>query len=83
MLRQDGYILTNNHVVAAAVNGGSVSVTFNDGSTASAKIIGTDSLDDLAVIKVNKTGLTPAGPGQRRAASRSATPCSPSARRWA
>jgi putative serine protease PepD len=60
VLRQDGYILTNNHVVAAAANGGSVSATFNNGSSASAKIIGTDSLDDLAVIKVNKTGLTPA-----------------------
>ncbi len=60
VLRQDGYILTNNHVVAAAANGGSVSATFNNGSSATAKIIGTDSLDDLAVIKVNKTGLKPA-----------------------
>ena len=34
ILQSDGYILTNNHVVAAAANGGSVSVTFNDGSTA-------------------------------------------------
>jgi putative serine protease PepD len=37
-----------------------VSVTFNDGSSATAKIIGTDPLDDLAVIKVSKSGLTPA-----------------------
>jgi putative serine protease PepD len=38
-------------------------VTFNDGSSIRAKIVGTDSLDDLAVIKVAKTGLTPASLG--------------------
>jgi len=58
ILRQDGYILTNNHVVAAAVGGGgTVSVTFNDGTTASATIVGADAEDDLAVIKVAKAGL--------------------------
>jgi putative serine protease PepD len=64
ILRSDGYILTNNHVVSAASGGnGSVSVTFNDGSTASAHIVGTDPLDDLAVIKVAKTGLDAASLG--------------------
>jgi putative serine protease PepD len=67
ILRSNGYILTNNHVVAAAVGGGSVSVSFNDGSTASAKIVGTDSLDDLAVVKVSKTGLTAASLGNSSA----------------
>jgi putative serine protease PepD len=58
ILRPDGYILTNNHVVSAASGGnGSVNVTFNDGSSATAKIVGTDPLDDLAVLKVSKTGL--------------------------
>jgi len=57
ILRQDGYILTNNHVIAAAVGGGNVSVTFNDGTTAAATIVGHDAEDDLAVIKVDKTGL--------------------------
>ena len=57
VLRSDGYVLTNNHVVANAVGGGSVSVVFNDGSTAAARIVGTDQEDDLAVIKVDKTGL--------------------------
>src|SRR4051794_553795 len=57
ILRSDGYVLTNNHVVAAAVGGGTVSVVFNDGSTASAHIVGTDAEDDLAVIKVARTGL--------------------------
>ncbi|HTR70517.1 MAG TPA: trypsin-like peptidase domain-containing protein [Mycobacteriales bacterium] len=63
VLDSKGYILTNNHVVAAAVGGGSVTVDFNDGSTVSARIVGTDSLDDLAVIKVTKSGLTPAALG--------------------
>ncbi|MDX6230102.1 MAG: putative serine protease PepD [Frankiales bacterium] len=60
ILTSDGYILTNNHVVTAASNGGTITVHFNDGSTATAKIVGTDLASDLAVIKVAKTGLTPA-----------------------
>ncbi len=40
---------------------------FNDGTSASAKIIGTDSLDDLAVIKVAKTGLSAASLGDSSA----------------
>jgi putative serine protease PepD len=58
ILRSDGYILTNNHVIAGAVDGGgSISVTFNDGTSTPATIVGADQEDDLAVIKVNKTGL--------------------------
>jgi putative serine protease PepD len=61
ILRSDGYILTNNHVVGAAVNGaGRVAVTFNDGSTATARIVGADAQDDLAVIKVDRNGLAAA-----------------------
>jgi len=67
ILRSDGYILTNNHVVAAAANGGSVSAVFNDGSTADAHIVGTDQEDDLAVIKVDKTGLPAATLGSSSA----------------
>ena len=68
VLRADGYILTNNHVIASAVGGqGAVSVTFNDGSTASARIVGADQEDDLAVIKVAKTGLVPAALGSAAA----------------
>ena len=64
ILRADGYILTNNHVVANALGGaGRVSVTFNDGSTATARIVGADALDDLAVIKVERTGLPAAALG--------------------
>ena len=58
ILRSDGYILTNNHVIASALDGqGNVSVTFNDGSTATARIVGADQQDDLAVIKVSRAGL--------------------------
>ena len=53
IIRSDGYILTNNHVVAIAADGGSVDVQFADGQTAPATITGRDPLTDLAVIKVD------------------------------
>ncbi|HEU5034721.1 MAG TPA: trypsin-like peptidase domain-containing protein [Mycobacteriales bacterium] len=67
VIRPDGYILTNNHVVSAAVGGGKVAVVFNDGSTAPARIVGTDQEDDLAVLKVAKTGLSAATLGSSAA----------------
>lgn len=57
VIQDSGYIVTNNHVVAAAVGGGSVSVTFSDGSTVPAEIVGTDPTSDLAVVKVDRAGL--------------------------
>ena len=57
ILSGDGYVLTNNHVVAAAASGGTVRATFNDGTAAAARIVGTDAASDLAVVKVDKTGL--------------------------
>jgi putative serine protease PepD len=60
ILTADGSILTNNHVVATAT-GGSVTVTFSNGKTAKATIVGTDEVGDIAVIKAqNVSGLTPA-----------------------
>jgi len=54
-----GFILTNNHVIAdAATDGGDIEVQLNDGTTLNATIIGRDSSYDLAVLKVNRTGLT-------------------------
>jgi putative serine protease PepD len=60
VLSSDGQILTNNHVVEAAGDSGSISVSFNDGSSAPAKILGTDPLTDTAVIQAEDVdGLTP------------------------
>jgi putative serine protease PepD len=51
VISSDGQILTNNHVVAEAADGGSLSVTFSDGTTADADIVGRDPATDLAVIQ--------------------------------
>ena len=48
-----GYILTNNHVIAASVtSGGTITVQLNDGTSYPAKVIGRDSAYDLAVLKI-------------------------------
>ena len=61
VLRSDGTVLTNNHVVEAAASGGTISVKFADGRTAPARILGRDPTVDLAVIKSNGiSGVTPA-----------------------
>jgi putative serine protease PepD len=61
VIRSDGYIVTNDHVVSVAANGGTLTVVANDGQQAKASIVGRDSSDDLAVIKVNGLkNLTPA-----------------------
>jgi len=53
VIRSNGYILTNNHVISIAADGGQVAVLFNDGHTAPAVITGRDPKADLAVIKVD------------------------------
>jgi putative serine protease PepD len=52
VIRSEGYILTNNHVILPAVPGGALQVVFDDGSTATATITGRDPLTDLAVLRV-------------------------------
>lgn len=54
--REDGYIITNYHVVSG---NDEVQVTFTDGETYNAEVIGSDVYTDLAVLKVDKTGLDP------------------------
>lgn len=54
IISQDGYIVTNNHVVKGADE---LTVTLNDNREFSAKIIGTDKQTDLALIKVNAKDL--------------------------
>ncbi len=61
ILSSDGQILTNNHVVALAGDNGELEVSFNDGTHAKAKVVGTDPLTDTAVIQAEGvSGLTPA-----------------------
>jgi putative serine protease PepD len=62
ILSSDGYILTNNHVVTldGASGSGTIEVTTADGHIYAAKIVGTDPIVDLAVIRlVDASGLTP------------------------
>lgn len=51
VITSDGYIVTNNHVIAGA--GGKIEVTFDSGSSARAKVVGADSRNDIAVLKVD------------------------------
>jgi putative serine protease PepD len=65
ILSSDGQILTNNHVVEVAQGGGSLSVSFDDGSSADATVLGTDPLTDTALIQAQDvSGLTPATIGR-------------------
>ena len=54
IITSDGYIVTNNHVVEGGQN---IRVCLQDGSEYEATLIGTDSYSDLAVIKIDATGL--------------------------
>jgi putative serine protease PepD len=53
VIRGDGHILTNDHVIFPAGSGGQVSVVFDDGVTVPARIVGRDPQTDLAVLKVD------------------------------
>ena len=57
VIRSDGYILTNNHVVAPAAGGGELTVRLQDGTQLPATLVGTSPGYDLAVVKVDKSGL--------------------------
>jgi len=53
IIQKDGFILTNNHVIE---NAEKITVKFDEKHKISAKIIGTDSKTDLAIIKIDKRG---------------------------
>jgi serine protease Do len=61
IISEDGYILTNHHVIEDAYKGGyDVNVIFYNGDTYVAEIVGFEGEDsDVAVLKIDKTGLTP------------------------
>lgn len=56
IINKDGYILTNNHVVATADK---MTVTLNDGRQFPAKLVGRDTFSDIAVLKIDAPNLTP------------------------
>jgi serine protease DegS len=56
IVHEDGYILTNNHVIAGADE---ILVAFNNGQATTATVVGNDPETDLAVIQVEATGLNP------------------------
>lgn len=65
VLSGDGLILTNNHVVAAAADGGDILAVFADGTRADASIVGRDPSSDLAVVRADGvSGLTEAELGR-------------------
>ena len=55
IISEDGYIVTNNHVVESATN---VSVALSNGDSYDATIVGTDAKTDLALLKIDATGLS-------------------------
>jgi putative serine protease PepD len=57
VVSSDGYVITNDHVVAGGGDG--VSLTFNDGNTLPAKVVGTDPESDVAVLKADAPNLAP------------------------
>ena len=57
VLTADGYIVTNAHIIAGAEQ---VNVTLSDDSLWSAQLVGFEPLEDLAVLKIDASGLTPA-----------------------
>ncbi|MCI8303301.1 MAG: PDZ domain-containing protein [Lawsonibacter sp.] len=61
VLSQDGYIATNYHVIESAAEDPSVTiqVTFADGSKYDARLIGGEKDNDVAVLKIEASGLTP------------------------
>jgi len=57
VISDDGYIITNHHVAGPAGSGGSIEVAFSDGSTATGRLVGSNPGYDIAVVKVDRTGL--------------------------
>ena len=57
IISEDGYIITNNHVIDGA---SSITVTLRNGESYDATLVGTDSQVDIALLKIDATGLSPA-----------------------
>jgi putative serine protease PepD len=65
LIREDGYVLTNEHVISPADGGGRIVVRYSDGATSDAEVLGADVATDLAVIRADDGAdgrpLLPAG----------------------
>ena len=59
IIRNTGFILTNNHVISAAATSGTISVLYSSGKTARATLVGRNPQGDLAVLKVSATSALP------------------------
>ena len=57
IISEDGYIMTNNHVIEGA---NKITVTTSDKKEYKAELVGTDETNDVAVVKIDASGLTPA-----------------------
>lgn len=59
IITDDGYVLTNNHVVADAANGATIVVTFSNGQQLPATLVGRSAQADIAVVKVDADAALP------------------------
>ena len=59
VVSEDGYILTNNHVIEAAADSGTIEVVLKDGTRLPGELVGRNADYDLAVVKIDRAGLTP------------------------
>ncbi len=57
VIRPNGYLLTNNHVVDLVADGGTLTVVFSDGERVEGEVVGTNPSYDVAVVKVDRRGL--------------------------
>lgn len=67
IFREDGYIVTNNHVAAPSLNGGKLTVYLENKTSFVAKLVGRNASYDLAVLKIDATGLKPVNIGDSNA----------------
>ncbi|MGH3647748.1 MAG: S1C family serine protease [Micromonosporaceae bacterium] len=59
VISSDGYVVTNEHVATGAGSDATIRVAFSDGTAAGATVVGSSKESDIAVLKVNRKGLTP------------------------
>lgn len=57
VIRADGLVLTNDHVIAAGVDSGNIDVLLNNGERLDADLVGTDPITDLALLKIDRNKL--------------------------